>query len=142
MNHGTRMHRGAAAAGLVSMVILAGGCVVAIGNGSESGKLNRVSTSEMDELVRAQQTLEIGMSKDEVISGFDTDLVTLMSSARYEGRDIEEWRVYAYDKRRKVRFQRWVYFVDGKLVQFGDERVEYEQWEQIRQRWASEFQPA
>ena len=134
-----RRVRTTAAALVLGAALAAGGCVVSIGNGTDSTKLNRVTTGEMDDLVIEHQGIAIGNAKDDTLGRYDPDLVTLMSSARYEGRNIEEWRVYAYDSRRKLRFQRWLYFVDGTLVQFGDERVEYEKWDHVRERWVGEF---
>ena len=79
----------------------------------------------MGELVASNRGLALGMSKGEALGLFPAEYATLKSSTRVDGRVVEEWRVQAYQKRKNLVFRRWLYFVDGELVEFGDGRLSY-----------------
>lgn len=104
----------------------AAGCSISVNDGySESSRSSTISESGMSELVASNRGLELGMSKAEALALYPSDYATLKSSSKVEGRVVEEWRVQAYQKRKSLVFRRWMYFVDGELVEFSDARLSY-----------------
>lgn len=107
------------------------GCVFVAGNSfSEGPDAERwyVDEAGMTSLVNTNKSLRLGMTRDEAIALYPARFTTLMSSSTIADRHVEEWRVDAYEgTRRNVRahFRRWLYFADGRLVRFGEERFDY-----------------
>ena len=119
-------------AGAIAIAMATAGCVVAVGNSSyPSGPDSDrwyVESDQMRTLVDDNKRLELGMTKAEALGLYPGDLTTLMSSARVEDTTVEEWRVQAYEgtrKRVKTSFRRWLYFADGELVRFSEDRIDY-----------------
>jgi len=106
----------------------AGGCSVWVGEGyyEDGGRsVSKISESRMRTLMVSNQELSLGMEKGEALSLYPDEYVTLKSSSRVDGRVVEEWRVLAYQKRERTLFKRWLYFLDGELVEFSDDRLGY-----------------
>jgi hypothetical protein len=129
------------AAGLIASSIAAGGCVVAVGNSNYPGPDSEryyVDQDEMRSLVNQNKQLRVGMTKGEALAIYPSDLTTLMSSAKVGETIVEEWRVRAYEGSRKHvknRFDRWLYFSDGKLARFSEDRIEYADNPAIVESW-------
>ena len=121
-----------------------GGCVVAIGNGEGDGfggsrdGYHRVSSSTLDDMIGENRSISLGDTKKGVLERFDEKAATLMGSVRIDGSTVEEWRVRANDRSRSRYFQRWYYFVDGTLVEFSNDRVDYRDDDDIVKRWVSQ----
>ena len=131
----TALNAGAVSS-LLALSLAAGGCSISIGDGySEASRTSTISESGMSELVASNRGLELGMSNGEALALFPEDYATLKSSSRVEGRVVEEWRVQAYQKRKRLVFRRWLYFVDGELVEFSDDRVSYSADSGLPEHW-------
>lgn len=120
----------AAAAALATLP----GCIIVDSNGGS--KLNRISSTEMDTLVNDNKLLEIGMVKSEVMPLYPGRTISLWSSTEIDGHRVEEWRVYATQKNPSTLFRRWIYFVDGKVAEFGREQVDYKKGSRVED-WAA-----
>lgn len=90
----------------------------------------------MTSLVASNRDLHLGMGVGEALSLYPAEYVTLKSSSRVDERVVEEWRVQAYQKKRSLVFRRWLYFVDGELVEFSDERREYPAGSGLPEHWS------
>jgi len=125
-----------AVSSLLALSLAAGGCSISIGDEySVASRSSSISESGMHELVASNRGLELGMSKEEALGLFPDDYATLKSSSRIDGRVVEEWRVQAYQKRKRLVFRRWLYFVDGELVEFSDDRLSYSAAGGLPEHW-------
>lgn len=129
-------------AGVIAFSLCLGGCVIAVGNrGYPSGPNNEryyVQDDEMVSLVSTNKHLELGMDRDDALALYPPELTTLMASAKVDDRIIEEWRVQAYEGSRKnvrTTFHRWLYFADGTLVRFSEERIDFANHPSVVQGW-------
>jgi len=118
--------------GTCALALALTGCVIAVGNRAypdgPSSERYYLETDSMRSLVSTNKQLELGMEREEALALYPAELTTLMSSAKVEGAIVEEWRVQAYEGSRKNvkrSFRRWLYFVDGTLVRFSEERIDY-----------------
>jgi len=113
-----------AVSSLLALSLVAGGCSISVNEGySDGARSSTISESRMGELVASNRGLSLGMSKGEALGLFPVEYATLKSSSKVDGHVVEEWRVQAYNKSKRVLFRRWLYFVDGELVEFGDGRL-------------------
>ena len=125
------------AASLASLALGVGGCSISVNDGhyDSSTRSNRVSERGMEDLVRDNQRIELGMRKSEALAIYPSEFLSLKSSSRIEGRVVEEWRVQAYNKSKRTVFRRWLYFLDGELVEHGDSRRDYDTLTSIPDHW-------
>jgi hypothetical protein len=116
--------RGSTTLALAAILAVGSGCVVSVGDDyvHDGHGFAKVSSSRMDAMVDANRELRLGMRTGEALSLFPEEHLTLKSSAYVGDRVVEEWRVLAVDSRRDILFRRWLYFVDGELVEFSDDR--------------------
>ncbi len=128
--------------GVLALSFALGGCVIAVGNrGYTTGPDNEryyVEADSMRTLVDSNKQLTLGMSKADALALYPGDLCTLMSSAKVSDKVVEEWRVQAYEGSRqnvKTSFRRWLYFSDGELVRFSEERIEFASNPSLVESW-------
>jgi len=125
------------ASSALALSLAAGGCSISVNEGdySSSSRSSTISEGGMSELVASNRGLELGMGKGEALALFESEYATLKSSSRVDGRVVEEWRIQAYQKRKNLVFRRWLYFVDGELVEFSDARLSYSAAGGLPQHW-------
>ena len=109
------------AAALASAAGTLGGCISINGGGGNSD-INKVSGREFDQIVESNKLLSIGMSKREALEVYPGEVLTLRSSAVVGDSLVEEWQVIANKRGSNLSFSRWLYFVEGRLATFGDDR--------------------
>lgn len=127
----------AAALLLAGVGLASGGCLYVETNGSSSYSAHhRVSADELDYIVRQNTRLRLGMHREDALSLYPTPATSFWSSDVVDGYEVEEWRVRAYSRRSSTRFERWLYFVDGRLVAFDQDSLDYRDSARV-QAWAS-----
>lgn len=82
-----------------------------------------VSAEAFGDVVAANRRVRLGMSQSEALGQYPADLLTLRSSMRVEGSLVEEWQAYALRRDGASSFERWLYFVDGRLEELRDMRL-------------------
>lgn len=82
-----------------------------------------VNAAQFEEVMRQNHRVRLGMHRDEVLALYPADLLSLKSSASIEGAVVEEWQVMAIRSDWRNSFERWLYFVDGSLVEMRDSRL-------------------
>jgi hypothetical protein len=125
--------------GAVGAVVAAGvlsGCIH-VSNTSSGYKNNSraVTKTEMVEVMDANKRVELGMSLDEALESYPARLVTLRSSAAIGEHTIEVYQVAAYQSKGASRFERWLYFVDGSLVEVSDLELDWRGDEALLLNW-------
>lgn len=115
------------AAALLSTAVALSGCAIHIGDHDayDAPEYQRVTSSELADVVAANRGLALGMSHDEALGRYPAELTSLRSTARLEGMEVEEWLVRAVDRRTPAVFERWLYFCNGRLAEVSDERIDY-----------------
>ncbi len=121
-------------AGATTLALLLPGCisvrVPATYDGSRS-----VSNAQFEEIVVSNQKVRLGMSRDEVLGLFPAEALTLKSTASIDGSVVEEWQSLAIRRDWSNTFERWMYFVDGRLAQMSDNRIAYDAKRDYVERW-------
>ncbi len=96
-----------------------------------------VSKSELAEVRSGYAKLHPGMPRDQALAAFPKGNKVKLGSASIEGVSIEEWKVEAFydDDKRKDLFVTFLYFLDGKLVDSSDSRIEFREHPEIVSKW-------
>ncbi len=130
--------RTVAAAVLFSAVLITG-CVVSVGNRGysklDSGTRRVVTKAQFDQVVEANKSVYLGMDQHDVLATYPADLLTKFETGSYDGRDLEVWQVRAVSRSGGNSFQRWLYFVDGSLVEMARSEVDYRDEPDTLERW-------
>jgi len=127
----------AAALLLAGVGFASGGCLYVETNGSSGYSAHyRVSTDELDHIVRQNTRLRLGMHREDALSLYPEPAVSYWSSDKVDGYQVEEWRVRAYSRHKGTRFERWLYFVDERLVAFDQDSIDYRDPARVH-AWAS-----
>ncbi|MEM9065005.1 MAG: hypothetical protein AAGB51_05890 [Planctomycetota bacterium] len=122
----SQLKKTAAVATLVGLSLTAGGCLfVDTTSYNGYGAHHRVTRGEMDDIVRQNTRLRLGADRDQALNLYPERAVSFWSSDQIAGYEVEEWRVRAYTKHRNTYFERWLYFVDGRLAAFNQEQIDY-----------------
>ncbi len=133
------MLRSLATAALVASTLFLTGCVVSVkshGTHSYASDTHRtVNPHEFASLVEQNKHVHLGMHRDEALAQYPADLVTKFDAATYDARTLEVWQVYAYSDSKNAKFERWLYFVDGTLVEMSRSEVDYDDDPAILDRW-------
>jgi hypothetical protein len=124
--------------GLASLALMSG-CVVAVGNKGYTkldADSNRVvSRSQFEQVVEANKSIHLGMSRETVLATYPADLLTKFETGHHDGRELEVWQALAMTRNGDRSFQRWLYFVDGSLVEMSRQEVDYRNQPETLQRW-------
>ncbi|MFI4897553.1 MAG: hypothetical protein ACIARR_06990 [Phycisphaerales bacterium JB059] len=118
---------------------LMSGCVVAVGNkgytklDSDSNRV--VSRAQFEHVVEANKSIHLGMPRETVLATYPADLLTKFETAQYDGRDLEVWQAHAVTRHGDRSFQRWLYFVDGSLVEMSRQEIDYRDQPDVLHRW-------
>ena len=102
------------------------GCIV-IGGSSKSNYrgYGAVESATMDQIVAANAQNRIGEDQAAVLARYPADNVSLLrSEATAGGGERSVYRVYARERDRATRFERFLVFEDGRLILLTDERDE------------------
>ena len=135
-----------AALGLaLASIALLSGCVVAVGNKGFS-KLDAdssrvVTRAQFDHVVEAKKTVRLGMPQHNVLATYPADLLTKFETSHHDGRDLEVWQAYAVTSNGDRSFRRWLYFVDGALVEMSRKEIDYRDQPETLRRWLSHERP-
>ena len=119
------MRRTALAAAALAAAFALPGCLIIDGS-SSSGSSYRGHGSttkiEFDQMVAANTQNRIGEPSEIVLGRFPAEHVSLVHSAATEsGSDLAVYRVYAREKNRGTRFERYLVFEDNTLVLLTDD---------------------
>jgi hypothetical protein len=109
------------------LLLAAALCTVLSGCGG--GDKAKVSESELNSVKQASEKVSVGMSKTDALAAFKSGNKTKLSSTTIAGAAIEEWKVEAfYDddwKKSRSMFVSFLYFMNDKLVDTSDKRLDY-----------------
>lgn len=122
---------------LCSLATLSG-CVVAVGNRSArySSDSSRVVTrTQFERVVESNKTVHLGMPREAVLATYPADLLTKFESAQYDGHELEVWQVRAITTKGDRSFERWLYFVDGSLVEMSRLELDFRDDPGALARW-------
>ena len=119
----------AVAAGVVMMMVSAGGCA--------SKPAGLVSESELKQSRDSYSKLPIGTPRDEALAKLGAGNRVKLGSAAIDSAMIEEWKYEAFVDRDKGRelFVTFLYFCDGKLVDTSDTRIDFRNNAELVTRW-------
>jgi len=115
----------AAAALLAASIVPLSGCVVAVGNRTSTAptQVRTVSSDEMTRLLAANRDAQLAMSREEALSVYPPELVSLREARVVRTSTLHVYQIRAQERRGASVFERWLYFVDNKLVEISDERI-------------------
>ncbi|MEO1130167.1 MAG: hypothetical protein AAFX05_10750 [Planctomycetota bacterium] len=116
-------------AAAIGVAMLVSGC----------GESSKVSSGDLNKVRSTTESLQIGMSQDDVEKALQKGSFKRLSTSSMNGVAIEEFKIEAYhdddwNKRRDL-FVRFLYFADGTLVEISDRRLDYRENPAISQRW-------
>jgi hypothetical protein len=100
------------------------GCIFIDGSSSGSSYRGYGSTTkiELDAMVAANTQNRIGESREVVLARFPAEHISLVhSSVTPSGSDVAVYRVYAREKNRGTRFERYLAFKNDALVLLTDD---------------------
>lgn len=124
------------AVGALAAAGLLNGCIfVSNTTSGYKGNTRAVSKTEMVEVMDANNRVRLGMTLEEALESYPQRLVTLRSSASIDDHTIEVYQVAAYQSNGASRFERWLYFVDGKLVEVSDVELDWRGNEGLLLNW-------
>lgn len=108
--------------------------------GCASKPAAQVSAGEMTSLRQAQSNLRPGTTRADTLDALDAGNKVKLGSAMINGASIEEWKVEAFhdQKNRKDLFVTFLYFLDEKLVDSSDTRIDFRTNAEIIDRWRSQ----
>jgi hypothetical protein len=111
------------AAGIASALALPG-CIIV--DGSSSGSSYRghgaTTTAQLNTIVAANTNNRIGEPREVVLGRFPADHLSLVHSSRLDsGTDLAIYRVYARDKNRGTKFERYLAFENDQLALLTDD---------------------
>lgn len=133
------LSRALLSASLLATLAAAAGCVVSIDGDHDhtdgAARYYKASPARMDALVAASRNLHLGMTAAEALALYPEEHATLKSSAYLGDAVVEEWRVLALDTRRDILFRRWLYFADGRLVEFSSDRRSLRRLTELPPNW-------
>jgi|GEM_PF-2028938 len=126
--------------GIVAALAAAGalsGCVVSVHGDydHDTAGTRLVGTLGMEDLVAANKSVRLGMSRDEAVGLYPPDLATLRGQTTWNGHAVEEWQVAARLRDGATTFERWLYFVDDALVELNDSSVDWRERPDVRSAW-------
>jgi len=126
-----------AATGLAVTALGLSGCIIStdIGGTKYARSRTEISSAHLDEVVAANNRVRLGQHKDEVLSRYPAEILTLKSSSKIEGAVVEEWRADAVSRDGDLYFRRYLYFVDDVLVELSDDRIDYHEDYDTTSRW-------
>ncbi len=109
------------------------GCVVAVGNRGSTPptRVRTVSGSEMSHLLAANREARLGMRRTEALRVYPPELITLRENRRFRGAELHVYQVRAQERSGSATFERWLYFIDDRLVELSDTRLDLDQGERI-----------
>lgn len=115
----------------------AGAIGAAMGGCRYTGDPAKVSGPRFRQLERIDGSLHAGMTKKEVLRFYREANKVKLTEAKVGNRHMEEWKVDAVkgpSTDRKL-MTRYLYFADGGLVDCRDERWEYREDEELKERF-------
>jgi len=118
-----------------------GGCIIStdIGGGSKYTRARtEVSDYKLDEIVASNTRVRLGQPKHDVLATYPAETLTFKSSIKQDGSIIEEWRTEAVSRSNDVYFRRYLYFVDDRLVEMSDDRIDYREDPRYLDRWLTD----
>ncbi len=133
------MLRSLAIAALLTSVALLSGCIVSVkSNDTHAYTANShrtVSAPVFADLVEQNKHVHLGMSRESVLAHYPADLLTKFDASQHEGRQLETWQVFAYSSSKNAKFERWLYFIDGSLVEMARSEIDYADDPATLDRW-------
>ncbi len=122
-------------AGLATTLALPGCLIIADSSGSSSYRGYGSTTKlQLDSIVAANTQNRIGEPADVVLARFPAEHISLVhSSATPSGADLAVYRVYAREKNRGTRFERYLVFENDTLVLLTDDE------DNVEARFGHEF---
>ena len=116
-------------------------CAVLVLAGCRSGNKAKVSETELSAVRAAQTQLTVGASKQTTLAAFKYGKKTKLGSSKVDGVAIEEWNVEAFHdndwaKRREMTLV-YLYFLNDKLVESSDKRLNYRGTPALVEQWRS-----
>lgn len=102
------------------------GCIIVDGTSSSNYKgYGSVERAEMQSIVAANAQNRIGEDTATVLGRYPAEHVSLVHShADEHGRENTVYRVYARERDRSTKFERFLVFRDGRLTMLTDDRDE------------------
>jgi hypothetical protein len=95
-----------------------------------------ITNDQMTGLIATTRDLRVGMMRDEALGLYAPEHLNLKSSTTSDGLVFEEWQVEAHSDRHDRYFRRYLYFADGRLAAFSDERISYRENGDLMRSWA------
>ncbi|GMV25531.1 MAG: hypothetical protein AMXMBFR58_15620 [Phycisphaerae bacterium] len=126
------MLRTASVAVAACVVLAAGGLC-----GCASKPAAEVSKGQMAEIRQVHGQLQPGAPRQQVLDSFKAGNKVKLGTSSVGGIDVEEWKVEAYydEKERKNLFVTFLYFVNGKLADSSDARIDFRSNPELVDRW-------
>jgi hypothetical protein len=125
------MKSGRACAGVVVVMSLlcAGGCA--------DKSPAEVSSGEMASVRKSHTSLKPGTPRDQALASFPKGNKVKLGAASIGDMSIEEWKVEAFadQKKRKDLFVTFLYFLDGKLADSSDTRIDFRNNPDLVEGW-------
>lgn len=118
-----------AASALIAACALPG-CIFVDGSSDYSGYKGYGSTTkaQLDEVVAANTRNRVGESQDVVLGRFPTEHISLVDTfAEPDGSSMSVYRVFAREKSRGTRFERYFVFQNDALVLLTDDEDKVEE---------------
>lgn len=109
------------------------GCVVAVGNRGSSTptRVRTISGGEMSTLLAANREARLGMRRTEALQVYPAELITLRENRRLRDAELHIYQIRAQERSGSATFERWLYFIDDRLVELSDARLDLDQTERI-----------
>lgn len=107
----------------VALSTVSGCVIVADSTGSDYTGYGSVERAELQSLVAANGQNRLGEDEAVVLGRFPAEHVSLVQSQiDGQGREVTVYRVYAKERSRSTRFERYLVFRDGRLALLTDDR--------------------
>ena len=111
-------------AALLAAAFTLPGCIIV--DGSSSGSSYRghgaTTTAELNTIVASNTSNRIGEHRETVLGRFPAEHLSLVHSSRLDsGTDLAIYRVYARDKNRGTKFERYLAFENDHLALLTDD---------------------
>jgi hypothetical protein len=133
MRHAPRSATAAAAA--IAAATLCGGCIF-VSDTERVYTADPITHDEMTGMIARTRDLHVGMARQDALALYAIEHLNLKSSTMSDGLVYEEWQVEASSRRGDQHFRRYLYFADGRLAAFSDERIHYRENAELLRNWA------